>query len=1015
MQFEKNVVEQFLWESYNIDSRKHLYKIINEADDDTRKEIGKHRILQDYFLLRRGRDPGFAVHVYKMIKKDTKSFKSTAFYIQKLLLDGSYYNESQIFSPCISNQNKGQKRLNVDSDLKHTYHIPINFEERGDGYFNIKHDNSIEYFQQRQRESTDESLQYFKQRYEIALENKDDLTADATRDLSQEYRISSYSFDYFTKKQNFYWNSSTAKKENFDFRRYISKSIVNHHLYGKNCFNSEIELAMSVLSLGLEDDFLKLLFKYDVDINTKLPEDKFSPLYIKFLMDVFSIVSTIWFNSLSLKEKEQLLNRVYPFDKEILADYFSCLDNTKNTSFLLKDLAFNMYSNQFYDVAESIYAYLNTNTKGNYEKASYFGKRGDVYREKIEYEKAYAMYKQSFDLSSKIPLKNRRVNKKSLDFHDTPRYLSTIMLLRMAEMELLLKKEDAEEHLEEARKRIERTKRLEKISLMWNLACTYRRTGQFDKEYDCLDYLTSIGEGKRNDLVEKADERLIQINEYVLESGHLDENKLNEEEENKKLDKLISIAETLKNSFQFERESEYLNTALKIKDNDGVRFNFSISTYNGGYLDEARINFEKLIDSSEKDITIKSHVYLALISFQQNNDQKGFEEISFAFMPPIVTLSAFNLTEHDDAELKQDFNQQTIDNLTELVTAKAMESLQPSIELCVTNLLFLKKDKILKHILDDILDLSAQMCSPNVHHAFVYIATQILLSKGLTDEALHYSKKSIEQFSNDEAHKIAAMDTTAHIYFELGQHDRSIKYLKGALRIDSQHPNMWKNLGLNYEQLLDFKNAEESIERALEIKPEYPGLEKLKEKYNRLKKDTINFNDIKDDDVKKFFMSAERLVMEISDSVNEDEFDFTMALVSYGKGLESLVHKEVSKPLRNKIHKKYGRISDKLFKQLPSSLKHILGEKERTITLGSWQYIINDCKKNISNPIVKESRDHFEGKLNKNKNIIFDSCKTVSDYRNGSAHYTSKTMDEIIKDRKIIVEHVNNVINAFYS
>ncbi len=80
MQFEKNVVEQFLWESYNIDSRKHLYKIINEADDYTRKEIGKHRTLQDLFLLRSGK-AGFAFHVYGLINRDEKVFQSAAFYI----------------------------------------------------------------------------------------------------------------------------------------------------------------------------------------------------------------------------------------------------------------------------------------------------------------------------------------------------------------------------------------------------------------------------------------------------------------------------------------------------------------------------------------------------------------------------------------------------------------------------------------------------------------------------------------------------------------------------------------------------------------------------------------------------------------------------------------------------------------------------------------------------------------------------------------------------------------------
>lgn len=1013
MQFEKNVVEQFLWESYNIDSRKHLYKLINEVDDDTRKEVGKHRILQDLFLLRRGRDPGFAFYVYELIKKDEKSFQSTAFYIQKLILDGSYFDENQIFSPCASNPKLNKDRTIVDGSLKHTFHLPLYFEERGDGHVNFRMNDSIDSIKYSRKESTKESLEYFNQRYEFALENKDELTADAIRDLIQEYSTSYYSFDYFTKKQKFYWDPVTQKKENYDYIKYLSENIANQDLYHKDHVYSERELAATILGLGLEEDFLKILNNYGMEVIIDDSKIRYSPIYIKFLMDAFSITSTIWFNSLSLKEKENLLNDVYPLNQDKFIDYILILNEKEKSNFLIDYLSFNMYLNGFMDIVESIWVYKYENAKDNYDKASCLNKLGDIYREKIEYEKAYANYRESLEYTSKLPLVDRKKSRKHYNLQSNPQYLHILSLLRIAEMEYLLGYNDAEKHIQDATNRINRMDIQSKISLMWNLACTYRRAGQFEKEYDCLDILASLGEDKRNDLVNKADSRLDLMNQYVLKSGMLDQKKLYEYEQEEKSQKLLSIASVLRNSFQFEREAMYLNTALKVQDSSEIKFDIGVSSYNNGNFVEAKSRFEELLPYSDIDVEIKSQIYLSLINFQLSNDSKNLESIFDAFLPFILSLSALKNTTDEDAEIKQDFRQECINIVTGLIKKTDMENLQPVIELCVTNVMLLKKYKILTQIFDDILELSAQMCPQDIHLVLVYNVIVSLFNKGLTDEAVNLSKKSIEHFNTDEM-KIAALDSTANLYFLLGQHKKSISYLNESFEINSKYPNLWKNQALNYEKLLDFNKAEECIDKALEIVPNNPNLEGLKEKYNHLKKDTINFIKLNDGDVTKFFMSAERLTLDLSKSINEDEFDFTMALVSYGKGLESMLHNNISKPLRKKIHKKYGILSKQKVRSLPSSLQQILGQKEKTISLGSWSYIMNDCKKYIKSPIVRESRDYFAGKLNKNRDIIFDSSKIVSDYRNGSAHYTSKTIDEIMADRKIIVDKINNVIDVFY-
>lgn len=1013
MQFERNVVEQFLWESYNIDSRRHLYKMINEADDDTRKEIGKHRILQDLFLLRRGRDPGFAFHVYELIKKDEKAFQSAAFYIQKLLLDGSYFDEDQVFSPCASNTKLNKNRSVVDGDLKHTFHLPIYFEERGDGHVNLKLEKPVDRLKYSRDESTKESLEYFNQRYESALENRDELTADAIRDLIQEYSTSYYTFDYFTKKQKFYWDYKTQRKENYEYIKYLSENIANQDLYHKDRAFSERELTGTVLGLGLEEDFIKILNNYGMDVVIRSTEVGYSPTYFKFLTDAFSITSTIWFSSLSLNEKENLLNSTYPLKQDKLIEYLSLLNQKHDKNFLLDFLSVDMRSNGFMDIVEAIAVYRYHNSRDDFDRASCLNTMGDISREKIEYEKAYSQYKEAMEYSSKLLLTDGRKNKHNRNVKSSPQYLHTLSLLRVAEMEYFLNCKDAEKHIQEATSKINRMDINSKISLMWNLACTYRRTGQFEKEYGCLDGLASLGKGKRNDLVNQADSRLALMNQCFLDSAMRDQNKLSEIEQAEKVNILISVAETLRNSFQFERETEYLNTALKIRESPGIKYDVAVSKYNNGNLDDAKSHFEDLLSCREVDIVLKSQIYLSLIEFRLSNDPKYLGNIPSAFLPFILSVNVLKDSADDDS-VKKDFRHEDIDIIAEFIKTTTIEYLQPVIELCITNILLLKKEKILEKICEDILDLSSQACPQDVHLALTYNIVVNLFNKGLTEEAVRLSIKSIEHFDIDEL-KIGALDTTANLYFLLGEHKESIIYANKAFEIDSRYPLLWKNQALNYEKLLDFKTAEECIDKALEIVPGDPILEGLKEKFNRLKKDTINFNKIKDDDIKKFFMSAERLVLDLSKSINEDEFDFTMALVSYGKGLESMLHIKISEPLRKKIQKKHGILDNDQCNYLPHSLQKILGKEEKTISLGSWPYIMNDCKKYIKNPIVRECRDYFAGKLNKDKDIIFNSSKVVSDYRNGSAHHTSKTIDEIMGDRKIIVDKINDVINVFYS
>ena len=248
-----------------------------------------------------------------------------------------------------------------------------------------------------------------------------------------------------------------------------------------------------------------------------------------------------------------------------------------------------------------------------------------------------------------------------------------------------------------------------------------------------------------------------------------------------------------------------------------------------------------------------------------------------------------------------------------------------------------------------------------------------------------------------------------------------MKYLERVASINPKLPDIWIDMADDYTNMFDFKCAEKCVDKALDIEPENEKYKILKDEYNELIKDNINFKKIKDEDVKNYFLSAERIILEFADSIDEGEFDFSLSLVSYGKGLETMLHNRISKPLREKIHKEYRTpLADKYFDKygsnnLPFSLRSILGIKEKTINLGSWQYVLGDCNAKNRIDIVRKSQDYFAGKLNRNKKLIFDACNIISEYRNGAAHFTSKPKDEILIIRKEIIEQINKVVDSLYN
>lgn len=990
MKFKQNVVEQFLWESYDIDSWKYLIKKLEESDESKIEEIGKNVIIQHSFQIRKVLDPGFRCYILDQIKKDKSAVKMAEHYIEKLLLDSIHFDECKTFSSNPKNDcNNNLHRKTVDENLKHTPIFEIDHEDRGDGFANFK----IRMSEESRANDLKTSIEYFNQRYEIARAEGDELTANAIENAIYEYKTGMFSLLNLNKKQKYYWETVNQEVV-FDWMKYSFENINFAYLnHDYNSFHKPyIENIISLIgTLEFEDSLVNLLERFDIPTGNQPSEKILDLKYIKFLTDAFSIASIIWFNSLDLKDKEKLLNGNYTLDSVRVTELIDKVAQSNSDKIdTLPRFALECFQDGFFDVAEVFYEYIYNHSDNPYQKSACMDKIGDIQREKMDYKMALGYYNKAYEYADKIQI-NRRVPTKnnSIEFATNRKYVTLIESLRASEMEYMLGKTDISiQQILEVEEMAEKSKLDERLSILWNIACIYKRIGEYEKEYSCLDKIAELGKERRKDLVVKAEERLLFLNCSLNNHNFkLDNQILKEHDIREKKEKILKVADLMRMSFQFEREIEHIKNILKIENDANLRLEMAFCYYNLRKMDFAEMELKKTIDDTEKPkILTFCHLYLSFIYFKHNKIENGFTEIEKTVKYGILSENIDEIIQH-----------------------------------CIFRLLPIKKQTLLKQTLESVLNIVEPEYSNDDFISLLLRTSMYLLRHGVVNDAVYFAEIGIKKSGQNPELKVKSLSNIAEIYSIREDYNKSIEYLEQATSTNPKLIEIWGNMADAYSNLFDFKQAEECIDKALVIEPNNKKYKKLKEEYNELGKDNINFTKIKDEDVKNYFLSAERIILEFANSLDEEEFDFSLSLVSYGKGLETMLHNRISKPLREKIHKEYRTpLADKYFNKygsnyLPFSLRSILGIKEKTINLGSWQYILGDCNAKNKIDIVRKSQDYFAGKLNKNKKMIFSACKIISEYRNGAAHFTSKPKDEILNIRKEIIEEINKVVGALYN
>lgn len=1003
LKLDITTIQQFLYETYNIDFRTTAKKIIKTANLQEKKTLNRHLTLYNLFQLRRCKDPGFFQYVTRIVESDEDTLLSLKQYLEHIIAKHGHDQYSTLFNLDIIPQ---KKELTI-SDLKRTQPQDIDsnkFEE----FINAESQASIKYFQKR---------------YEHALKTGNYEESAAILSITHDYATYKFFIDELFQEDSIYQGFNTETNWELERKRFIFQKIRFADIYFDN---KHIGNPLFQALIPISPQFLKEISKIfqlkHLDTTGKNDDLPFVPQ--KFHWDALSIASEIWFNGLSEKEKITILNKEYPF--KFTSKTLDLLTYQFRNLNAIYRLANDLYSINYHDTAIELYQFLLTKTESRAFKHLSNDAIASSYRELGNYEGALAHYQRALDFIDddygNIQSDSFKVATLT-NIKNIPQYTRAISMKNIGEMHHQLgNNSESEKWFNYVLSIAKGAPDNDKEAIFWNLAFANRRIGNFKKEHEYIIAGLSILE--KSDQTDKSEKleiihqrlQILSDQQYLTSGFSYDIKKLKELDSLPKREKFVTRAEFTYLSFQLSKANQWLECALKIKVDYFHKFRIGRTNYELGNFSIASSIFNDVIQNSKNDmLAARSYGYLGLIDVILSSErQERFEE-------GILKIEkCFELLYKDYALSENVLSDENI----------FYQNISWAICDCIfATSTYLRDKKDFFTLFDRIERKIAE--NENVMSSYSGVAESLCLF-GFTREAHHYIDLGLKN-ENRIPQRALLFENKGRVFHKEGKYDLAIEMFKKSIEeapeLESQR--VLFAIAQSYASKLDFHEAENYAIKALEEVPEDAKFQKAVKDYHQLAEQVINFNKITNPDVKTILMSAESMSLRLFNVIDQQsDFDYSIALVQYGKALESILHDRIGKDIRERVFKKYGSPLEKKYivgvwdekngkkyykiKPLPKALKNLLAIEERSISLGQWMYITNDLKKNFSNPVVKNIFSYFSDRFNGDIDYIVDACDVISELRNNSAHLDIKNKNDVLKFRNEINYILNDILNRLY-
>lgn len=193
-----------------------------------------------------------------------------------------------------------------------------------------------------------------------------------------------------------------------------------------------------------------------------------------------------------------------------------------------------------------------------------------------------------------------------------------------------------------------------------------------------------------------------------------------------------------------------------------------------------------------------------------------------------------------------------------------------------------------------------------------------------------------------------------------------------------------------------FNNAEELKKK----------IDTIKQNIDSFKGEYISFKKIKSAEAYRIMKTGDHQYFNAyKNQQDEDELDYSPIIIQYGKGIERLLDDTVTRHLRDCLQ------PDEI-KGLRKGLQHIFGDAKKSVSLGIWhEFYANLPKiknKNLSDKLCDE---YYSLLSEEDRENLGKYCSGLAELRNGAAHITFNSKEDVDEQRKKVVNLINSIID----
>ncbi|MHA1381724.1 MAG: tetratricopeptide repeat protein [Candidatus Helarchaeota archaeon] len=455
--------------------------------------------------------------------------------------------------------------------------------------------------------------------------------------------------------------------------KYIVEKIKFVSLYGKAFQHPEIILTKFIPSDKLRSFINNQMVDYIIDKYGK-PTLESAGVLNKFMNDFISIASVIWFNEKSIKQKEEIINDFYPFtfNRDLLNNIYKTDKDLNGLSALNSFL----YKNRYLEESLLLSKFFLEKSINDLQKFEGYDNIATAYRDLGDYKNALIYYFE--ELNTLMNMDEELLQKEA----DRPEDIDKLAKIfggvykrikydpkkkEMKEYQILISiKNIAEVYFNLGN--VIKAEKLYKIildsisqfsdkgqvAILNNLAASFRRIRDFEREYKFLSKMLEYNEDVLGPRLENIYNRLSILNDAIDPyNGKLDTDSLKSLEDEFKFKEILNKSFRLLNSFQFEEAIKWFEKAYQISKDSRILIDIGFAYFLKGDLDPALKYFNLINELNKKEI--KGYFYPGIIKIIKGKIDEGVEDVARAIELMIDDKGNFHL-------LLRDFLKQLIKN-----------------------------------------------------------------------------------------------------------------------------------------------------------------------------------------------------------------------------------------------------------------------------------------------------------------------------------------------------------------